>query len=152
MVHAFFSDRRMRGFSGTRCAFHPALVRMPRPFKVTDEQEAVIDAVVRGGDLKIKAYAGAGKTSTLGLVADQLTGRRGSYLAFNREIAGHARRRHPSHVGARTMHSVARASVPLALRARIGLPSEPPHELGYPPLSVQFATPSMSAREPDDGQ
>jgi hypothetical protein len=102
---------------------------MPRPLKATAEQEAVIDAVVRGGDLKIKAYAGAGKTSTLGLVANQLAGRRGSYLAFNREIAEHARRRFPQHVSARTMHSVACASVSPALRARLGLPPEPPHEL-----------------------
>jgi hypothetical protein len=51
-------------------------------FKATAEQEAVIDAVVRG-DLKIKAYAGAGKTSAPGLVANQLAG--SSYLAFNRE-------------------------------------------------------------------
>jgi hypothetical protein len=52
-------------------------------FKATAEQEAVIDAVVRGGDLKIRAYAGAGKTSAPGLVANQLAG--SSYLAFNRE-------------------------------------------------------------------
>jgi len=102
---------------------------MPRPFKATAEQEAVIDAVVRGGDLKIKAYAGAGKTSTLGLVANHLAGSRGSYLAFNREIAEHARRRFPQHVSARTMNSVACASVLPALRARIGLPPDSPHEL-----------------------
>jgi hypothetical protein len=53
---------------------------MSRLFKATSEQEAVIDAVVRGGDLKIKAYAGAGKTSALRLVADSLASKRGSYL------------------------------------------------------------------------
>jgi hypothetical protein len=56
---------------------------MPHSFKPTPEQHAVVDAVLGGGDLKIKAYAGAGKTSTLRLVADRLAGRRGSYLTFN---------------------------------------------------------------------
>jgi UvrD-like helicase C-terminal domain/UvrD/REP helicase N-terminal domain len=102
---------------------------MPRSFVPTAEQEAIVDAVLRGGNLKIKAYAGAGKTSTLRLVASRLAGKRGSYLAFNREIAEHARRGFPSNVAARTMHSVAAASVASALRARLGLPAEPPHEL-----------------------
>ena len=35
---------------------------MPHSFKPTAEQRAVVDAVLGGGDLKIKAYAGAGKT------------------------------------------------------------------------------------------
>src|SRR5258708_33072247 len=42
---------------------------MPSLFKPTDEQIAVVDAVRAGDDLKIKAYAGAGKTSTLRLIA-----------------------------------------------------------------------------------
>ncbi|SIT51686.1 DNA/RNA helicase, superfamily I [Paraburkholderia piptadeniae] len=117
---------------------------MSRSFKATAEQEAVIDAVVHGGDLKIKAYAGAGKTSTLGLVANHLAGKRGSYLAFNREIAEHARRQFPPHVSARTMHSVAYASVSPALRARTGLPPEPPHELaarcGLGPVQIPTIT------------
>jgi ABC-type uncharacterized transport system ATPase subunit len=60
---------------------------MPHSFKPTAEQHAIVDAVLGGGDLKIKAYAGAGKTSTLRLIADHLAGKRGSYLAFNKEIA-----------------------------------------------------------------
>jgi ABC-type transport system involved in cytochrome c biogenesis ATPase subunit len=47
----------------------------------------VVAAVLGGGNLKIKAFAGAGKTSTLRLIAGHLAGKRGSYLAFNREIA-----------------------------------------------------------------
>ncbi|MGV7241593.1 UvrD-helicase domain-containing protein [Caballeronia sp. M23-90] len=79
--------------------------------------------------MKIKAYAGAGKTSTLRLVADHLADRRGSYLAFNKEIAQHDRRGFPSNVSARTVHSLAYASVAPALTARVNLPTEPPHEL-----------------------
>jgi hypothetical protein len=113
---------------------------MPQSINPTSEQCAVIEAVGRGGDLKVKAYAGAGKTSTLRLVATQLAGKRGSYLAFNREIAEHARRGFPSNVSARTVHSLAYASVAPSLTARAKLPVEPPHELairyGLGPVQV----------------
>src|SRR5260370_41740086 len=42
---------------------------MPNSYKPTTEQHAVVGAVLGGGDLKIKAYAGAGKTSTLRLIS-----------------------------------------------------------------------------------
>jgi hypothetical protein len=117
---------------------------MPRSFKPTAEQRAVVDSVLGGDDLKVKAYAGAGKTSTLRLIADHLTGRRGSYLAFNKEIAGHARRGFPPNVSARTVHSLAYASVAPALTARVSLPAEPPQELaaryGLGPVQVPTVT------------
>jgi hypothetical protein len=95
----------------------------------TDEQHAIVDAVAGRGTLKIKAYAGAGKTSTLQLVADRLAPRRGIYLAFNREIAEHARRRFPVNVVAGTIHSMAYRSVSSVITARVNHPAEPPHEL-----------------------
>ncbi|GJH12719.1 DEAD/DEAH box helicase [Caballeronia novacaledonica] len=113
---------------------------MAKAYKPTAEQEAVVEAAKGGGDLKVKAYAGAGKTSTLQLVAQQLTGQRGSYLAFNKEIADSARRGFPANVSARTVHSLAYASAPTWLTARINLPSEPPHGLaaryGFGPIEV----------------
>ena len=113
---------------------------MSQSIKPTSEQCAVTEAVGGGGDLKVKAYAGAGKTSTLRLVATQLAGKRGSYLAFNREIAQHARRGFPSNVSARTVHSLAYASVASSLTARAKFPVEPPHELairyGLGPVQV----------------
>ncbi|SAL65175.1 UvrD-helicase domain-containing protein [Caballeronia humi] len=102
---------------------------MATTFKPTAEQEAVVTAASSGDDLKVKAYAGAGKTSTLRLVAHHLGYRRGSYLAFNKEIAESARRGFPANVAARTVHSLAYAGAPSRLTARINLPSEPPHEL-----------------------
>ena len=98
-----------RRFSGTLRASSLSLHSMPHSFKPTAEQVAVVDAVLGGGDLKIKAYAGAGKTSTLRLIADHLAGRRGSYLAFNKDIAAHARSGFPPNVSARTVHSLAYA-------------------------------------------
>lgn len=102
---------------------------MPRLLKPTAEQLAILDAAALGAGLKIKAYAGAGKTSTLQLVADRLMGRRGLYLAFNRDIAEHARRRFPAHVLSSTMHARAYAAAPATLRRRLRAQSEPPHLL-----------------------
>ncbi|MBN3783262.1 ATP-binding domain-containing protein [Burkholderia sp. Ac-20345] len=102
---------------------------MPHSLKPTAEQLAILDAAARGARLKIKAYAGAGKTSTLELVADRLPGRRGAYLAFNRDIADHARRRFPAHVHSSTWHARAYAAAPAAARRRLRGSSEPPHEL-----------------------
>ncbi len=64
---------------------------MPNSYKPTTEQHAVVGAVLGGGDLKIKAYAGAGKTSTLRLISDHLAGKRGSYLAYNGRIVSQRR-------------------------------------------------------------
>ncbi|CAB3805425.1 hypothetical protein LMG28138_05663 [Pararobbsia alpina] len=102
---------------------------MPAQFRPTPEQQAIVDAAGSGDNLKIKAYAGAGKTSTLRLVAHRLAPQRGTYLAFNREIAEHARRGFPDNVVARTVHSLAYAATPSALTSRVSLPAEPPHEL-----------------------
>jgi UvrD-like helicase C-terminal domain/AAA domain len=106
----------------------------------TSEQEAVLDAVRAGGHLKVKAYAGAGKTSTQRLIADELADRRGSYLAFNRDIAMDAKRKFPRNVSCRTFHSVAFSSVDRRLTAKLEYHREPPHELakryGLAPLRV----------------
>jgi hypothetical protein len=131
-------------FSGTLQASLLSLIAMPRPFKPTAEQQEIVDAVLGGANLKIKAYAGAGKTSTLRLIADRLAAKRGSYPAFNKEIAEHARRGFPPNVSARTWHSVAYASVSTALTSRVNLPAEPPHELaaryGLGPIEVPTIT------------
>ncbi|MEK6295354.1 MAG: UvrD-helicase domain-containing protein [Paraburkholderia tropica] len=109
---------------------------MSATFTPTPEQEIAVAAAQRGGDLKIKAYAGAGKTSTLKLVADRFAGRRGMYLAFNRDIA--------AHVLSRTMHAHAWAAASPALKRRGALEAEPPHMLasrfGIGPVEVRSVT------------
>jgi len=125
---------------------------MPSLFTPTNEQVAVVDAVRAGDDLKVKAYAGAGKTSTLRLIAQELSDRRGSYLAFNREIADHARHAFPSNVSARTVHSLAYSSVPSSLTARVNLLAEPPHELaeryGLGAIEAELITGEMAEISP----
>jgi len=110
----------------------------------TDEQMAILDAVSSGVKMKIKAYAGAGKTSTLRLIAERLPHLRGTYLAFNREVAKHARRRFSTNVSSGTIHSLAFRSVSRELAARVSYPAEPPHELaarfGLSAIQVPLAT------------
>ncbi|CAM2157952.1 hypothetical protein PT2222_480010 [Paraburkholderia tropica] len=79
---------------------------MPVTFPATPEQLAAIEAALQGGNLKIKAGAGAGKTSTLQLLAGGFGPRRGIYLAFNRDIAAAAARKFPAHVPASDHDSV----------------------------------------------
>jgi UvrD-like helicase family protein len=81
----------------------------------TDEQQAAIDLFAGGGSLRIDAYAGTGKTTTLRYLA-QSTGRRGHYLAFNKSIATHAQQLFPDSVRCTTCHSVAYG----AIRSRYG--------------------------------
>ncbi|ESY14486.1 UvrD-helicase domain-containing protein [Mesorhizobium sp. LNJC394B00] len=78
--------------------------------KPTGEQEQAIDAFLSGGSLRINAYAGTGKTSTLQFLAHG-TRTRGQYIAFNKAIVGDAREKFPSTVDCSTIHSLALKSL-----------------------------------------
>lgn len=75
-------------------------------FKLTDEQEMAIALAETGDTLKIEAFAGAGKTSTLRAIGAS-TKRRGMYLAFNRAIADEASRTFPNNVTSKSTHQLA---------------------------------------------
>lgn len=77
----------------------------------TEEQKQAIDAFNSGQNLRINAFAGSGKTTTLQLIAEQ-TPRRGLYLAFNKSIATDAAKRFPGNVNCSTVHSLAFRSTP----------------------------------------
>jgi superfamily I DNA/RNA helicase len=81
----------------------------------TDEQKAAIDLFTGGGSLRIDAYAGAGKTTTLRYLA-QSTQRRGHYLAFNKKPALEAEQIFPNSVRCSTYHKIAYG----AIRSRYG--------------------------------
>ena len=70
------------------------------------EQQRASDLFLAGGNLRIDAYAGTGKTTTLGLLARSKPGR-ALYLSFNRSIATEARQRFPAYVKCATTHSIA---------------------------------------------
>ncbi|OMC51986.1 hypothetical protein A5742_17815 [Mycolicibacterium fortuitum] len=64
---------------------------MPVPFTPSAEQQAVIDAYLRGEDLAVQAGAGTGKSTTLAFIADAQRRRRPGatawYLTFNKRNA-----------------------------------------------------------------
>ena len=80
----------------------------PSPFllKPVAEQQRAIELFLKEEGLRIDAYAGTGKTTTLQLLAES-TAKRGLYLAFNRSIAQEAQSRFPARVHCATSHSVA---------------------------------------------
>src|SRR5262245_31565319 len=88
---------------------------IPPSFTPTPEQEQAVEAFTTRESLKINAYAGSGKTSTLQLLAHS-TPRKGQYLAFNKKIVFDSRGKFPSDVDCATTHAMARNEVSLALR------------------------------------
>lgn len=84
--------------------------------KPTAEQQQAIDQFRRGGSVKINAYAGTGKTSTLEFLA-QSTSRRGQYIAFNRDIVRDAKEKFPNTVNCSTSHGLAFKATPSAYRS-----------------------------------
>lgn len=73
----------------------------------TAEQMECIERFKSAGNLKISAFAGTGKTTTLVGIASAAPSKKGLYLAFNREIAEEARKKFPGNVECRTTHSLA---------------------------------------------
>lgn len=94
-------------------------------FKPTDEQVAILDAFSTGQNLVIEAAAGSGKTSSLKLVAQDASRRRGLYLAYNRAIKEDASRSFPSSVDCRTAHGLAYGPVATKYRHRLNGPRVP---------------------------
>jgi hypothetical protein len=91
----------------------------------TPEQAEAIEAFATGDDLVIQAGAGTGKTSTLRMLAESAPRRRGLYIAFNRAIAGDAKRSFPRNVEASTAHSLAFRAVGHQYRERLDGPRVP---------------------------
>lgn len=93
-------------------------------YPVTNEQQECIDWACMHGSQKIEAFAGAGKTTTLGAISEALfnLGKRGLYIAFNKSIADEANTKMPSNVTARTAHSLAyrEKAIPFQQRGKLG--------------------------------
>lgn len=86
---------------------------------LTDEQKQAVNLALTGKSLKIIAYAGAGKTSTLAAIAKHHNRKRGIYIAFNKSIADEARMKFPGHVDCRTGHSLAFRAVGYQYQERL---------------------------------
>ena len=89
----------------------------------TGEQSEAIAAFLRGGSLRINAYAGTGKTSTLEMLAHS-TSKRGQYIAFNKSIVNDAQTRFPKTVNCSTSHSLAFKATPSRFRTNEGKMTE----------------------------
>ena len=79
-----------------------------QPYAYTSEQLEIIDCVKEmcsNEILKINAFAGTGKTSTLVAIAKALPYKRFLYLAFNSSIVEESRQKFPSNVTILTTHS-----------------------------------------------
>lgn len=77
-------------------------------FLLTREQQHILSHDIQGDHVvKIVAFAGTGKTTTLVKYAEQRPNLRFLYVAFNKSVATEAKRRFPSNVECRTVHSLA---------------------------------------------
>lgn len=92
-----------------------------KEFKPTSEQLKAVEMCRNGKDMKLIAFAGAGKTSTLTLLAKELNtqGKVGLYLAFNKAIADEAAKKMPNNVNSKTFHSLAYANAPDYIKRRL---------------------------------
>lgn len=82
---------------------------------LTEEQLEAVNLFRQCDSLKISAFAGTGKTTTLSAIANS-TQKKGLYLAFNKSIASEARSKFPQSVDCRTTHSIAFRAVPSRYR------------------------------------
>jgi superfamily I DNA/RNA helicase len=87
-------------------------------YQLTEEQKQCVEVARQGKDLKIKAFAGSGKTSTLLAIAKELSGK-GLYLAYNKAIQTDAARKFPSHVDCKTAHSIAYRVLAYRIKDRV---------------------------------
>lgn len=92
-------------------------------FKIvpTDEQNKVIELSMLHQCMKISAYAGAAKTSTLVMVANA-NPEPSLMLTFNKALADEARERFPDHVECRTTHSLAYGAFGAPLQHKLKRP------------------------------
>lgn len=100
----------------------------------TKEQQDIVDTALAGQDLRVKAFAGAAKSSTLVMISeafDKRGGAVGMYLAFNKAIAVEAESKFPQSVECKTVHSLAFKYTPMGLRKKMNYEKI---------LSRQFAT------------
>ncbi|KAM4615291.1 F-box DNA helicase 1 [Polymixia lowei] len=81
-------------------------------FQVTQEQQEVLNHdIQRDHVVKIMAFAGTGKTSTLVRYAEQRPHLRFLYVAFNKSVANQAQRCFPGNVACKTIHSMAYSDI-----------------------------------------
>ncbi|WP_053043512.1 UvrD-helicase domain-containing protein [Thermus filiformis] len=79
--------------------------------RATPEQERAVRLFLEGGDLKLVAVAGSGKTTTLRMMAERAGNRRLLYVAFNKSVRKEAEVKFPRNTHVHTLHSYAHQEV-----------------------------------------
>ena len=80
-------------------------------YNPTSQQKEILESVTRYKNIKINAFAGTGKTSTLRLVAQKYHQHKILYLAFNSAIKNEASTLFPSNTSVKTTHGLAFAAI-----------------------------------------
>jgi hypothetical protein len=88
-------------------------------FELTDEQREIITAARHGETFAVRAFAGAGKTSTLRAIGAELDGKRVLYLAFNRDIVREGKAFFPATTKVATGHAFARSVLAQRFNGRV---------------------------------
>lgn len=75
--------------------------------KTTKQQKEILESVKQYKSIKINAFAGTGKTTTLKLISDTYKTKKILYLAFNSAIKNEASDMFPSNTSVKTTHGLA---------------------------------------------
>ncbi|MEA3290193.1 MAG: AAA family ATPase [Campylobacterota bacterium] len=79
--------------------------------ETTTQQKNILQAVQQHKNIKINAFAGTGKTSTLKLIANEYKTKKILYLAFNTSIKNEASSIFPNNTNVKTTHGLAYAAI-----------------------------------------
>ncbi|MEA2049510.1 MAG: AAA family ATPase [Campylobacterota bacterium] len=79
--------------------------------KITQQQKDILEAVKQYKTIKINAFAGTGKTTTLKLIAEQYGQKKILYLAFNSSIKNEASTIFPKNTFVKTTHGLAFSAI-----------------------------------------
>ncbi|XPV81283.1 MAG: UvrD-helicase domain-containing protein [Halarcobacter sp.] len=78
---------------------------------LTNEQKEIIDAVAKYKNIKINAFAGTGKTTTLRYISEKFNDKKILYLAFNSAIKNEASNIFPNNTYVKTTHGLAYSAI-----------------------------------------
>ena len=78
---------------------------------LTKQQKDILDSVKKHKTIKINAFAGTGKTTTLKLIANEYKEKKILYLAFNTAIKNEASNIFPNNTNIKTTHGLAYAAI-----------------------------------------
>ena len=79
--------------------------------KTTIQQEEILSSINNYNSIKINAFAGTGKTSTLKLIANEHQNKKILYLAFNSAIKNEAQGLFPRNTTISTTHGLAYSAI-----------------------------------------